>query len=65
MHGQPRMPDLETRQRHVRNVQAACEQLEMFTTALDDLIAQLESEMRHQPYRAKHSLAADNVNQFL
>jgi hypothetical protein len=55
MHGQARIPDSETRQRHARNVQAACQQLETFTIALDDLITQLESEMRLQPRKAKHS----------
>jgi hypothetical protein len=55
MHGQARIPDSETRQRHAHNVQAACQKLERFTIALDDLITQLESEMRLQPIKIKHS----------
>jgi hypothetical protein len=55
MHGQAIILDLEKKQRHARNMQAACQQLEMFTIALDDLITQLESEMRLQPYKTKRS----------
>ena len=43
-----KIPDLETRQRHVANTQAACKKLEAFTVALDDLIVQLEAEMHLQ-----------------
>jgi hypothetical protein len=59
------MPDLEATQRHARNAQAACHQLEIFTTALDDLIAQLESEMHQQPSKVKPSFAAENVKKAL
>jgi hypothetical protein len=51
MHDQARMPDSEARQRHARNAQATCQQLETFNTALDDLIAQVESEMPHRIIR--------------
>jgi hypothetical protein len=63
MYGQTRIPDLEATQRHARNAQAACHQLEIFTTALDDLIAQLESEMSQQPRKVKPSFAVENVKQ--
>lgn len=45
--------DLETRQRHAHNVQAACQKLETFTLALDQLIDQIESEMNHQSQSIK------------
>jgi hypothetical protein len=48
MNRKAKIPDLETRQRHVINAQAACKKLETFTVALDDLIAQLEAEMHLQ-----------------
>jgi hypothetical protein len=48
MNREVKIPDLETRQRHVANTQAACKKLEAFTLALDDLIAQLEVEMHLQ-----------------
>jgi hypothetical protein len=48
MNREAKIPDLETRQRHVTNTQAACKKLEAFTLALDDLIAQLEAEMHLQ-----------------
>jgi hypothetical protein len=63
MHSQTGMPDSEVSQRHARNVQAACHQLEMFTTALDDLIAQLESEMHQQPSTVQPSFATENIKQ--
>jgi NH3-dependent NAD+ synthetase len=63
MYGQTRMPDSEAAQRHARNVQAACHQLEMFTKALDDLIAQLESEMHQHSRKVKSSFAVENVKQ--
>jgi hypothetical protein len=53
--GRAKIPDLETRQRHAQKMQAACQQLETFTTALDDLIAQVESEMCLQPRKTRHS----------
>jgi hypothetical protein len=59
MHSQARMPDSEMSARHARNAQAACQQLERFTTALDDLIAQLEAEMRQQPNTVRLSFATD------
>lgn len=48
MNREAKIPDLEARQRHVTNTQAACKKLEAFTLALDDLIAQLEAEMHLQ-----------------
>jgi hypothetical protein len=48
MNREAKIPDLETRQRHVTNTQAACKKLEAFTLALDDLITQLEAEMHLQ-----------------
>lgn len=50
-----RIPDLSIRERHARNIQAACQQLESFTSALDELIAQLEIEIQSQS-RSKISL---------
>jgi hypothetical protein len=38
MHGQTRIPDSETRKRHVYNMQAVCQQLEMLIIAIDGLI---------------------------
>jgi hypothetical protein len=51
MNSEAKIPALETRQQHVINTQAACQKLEAFTLALDDLIAQLESEMHLQSRR--------------
>jgi hypothetical protein len=51
INNEAKIPDLETRQRHVTNTQAACQKLEAFTLALDDLIAQLEAEMHLQSRR--------------
>jgi hypothetical protein len=48
MNSEAKIPDLQTRQRHVANTQAACQKLESFTLALNDLIAQLEAEMHLQ-----------------
>ena len=49
MNNQAKIPELEARKRHARNIQAACQQLEAFTLALDELITQLEVEMhRHR-----------------
>jgi hypothetical protein len=62
MHGQDRMPDWKARQRHARNAQAACQQLETFTTALDDLIAQIESEMHHRIIRDTAARIVHNSN---
>jgi hypothetical protein len=59
------MPDPEATQRHAQNAQAACHQLEIFTTALDDLIAQLESAMHQQPSKVQSSFAAENVKKAL
>jgi hypothetical protein len=61
MNRQANIPDSETRQRHVRNVQFACQELQAFTVALDDLITQLESEIGHQPCRTRHSLASEGT----
>jgi septal ring factor EnvC (AmiA/AmiB activator) len=55
MNKQAEIPDLETRQRHIKNAQSACQELQAFTAALDDLIAQLEAEIAHQPRSAKRS----------
>jgi hypothetical protein len=63
MYGQTRMPDSEATQRHARNAQAACQQLEIFTTALDDLISQLESEMPQQLRKVKPSFVVENAKQ--
>lgn len=48
MNNQAKIPELEARKRHATNIQAACQQLEAFTLALDELIAQLEVEMHRQ-----------------
>lgn len=52
MNNQAKIPDIEAR-RHVTNIQAACQQLEFFTSALDELIAQLEAEIHRQPRTTK------------
>lgn len=65
MNGQTRMPDPEARERHALNVQAACQKLERFTTALDDLIAQLESETCQQPNKIKSSCVTNIQKQML
>ena len=49
MNNQAKIPELEARKQHITNVQAACQQLEAFTSALDELIAQIEAEMHRQP----------------
>jgi hypothetical protein len=64
MNNPARIPDLSTRERHVRNAQAACQQLESFTSALDELIAQLETEIQSQS-RSKTLLTAKELHQSL
>jgi phage-related minor tail protein len=52
---QAKVPNLEARQQHVKNAQSACQELQAFTAALDDFIAQLEAEIAHQPLSPKRS----------
>lgn len=54
INNQAKVPNLETRQRHTKNAQPACQELEAFTVALNDLIAQLKSEIDRQPRNTRH-----------
>ncbi len=42
------IPDLETRMQEVRGLRASNRQLELVTIALDELIAMVEADLRHQ-----------------
>jgi hypothetical protein len=42
------IPDLETRMRGVRGLRESNRQLELATIALDELIAMVEADLRHQ-----------------
>lgn len=42
------IPDLETRMQEVRGLRASNRQLELATIALDELIAMVEADLRHQ-----------------
>ncbi|NJK73107.1 MAG: hypothetical protein HC849_04770 [Oscillatoriales cyanobacterium RU_3_3] len=48
MNQQPRIPDAETRKRHVEKMRAVCRQLDALTLNLDELIAIFEAENRRQ-----------------
>jgi predicted ATPase len=45
---QPRIPDLETRQRNVARVREACHLLDAWTLKLDEVLAMLEADNRRQ-----------------
>ena len=49
MNNQAKIPELEARKQHITNVQAACQQLEAFTSALNELIAQIKVAIHCQP----------------
>ncbi|NJR21809.1 MAG: hypothetical protein HC786_06325 [Richelia sp. CSU_2_1] len=45
---QPRIPDLETRQRNVARIREVCRQLDVVTLKLDEVLAMLEADNRRQ-----------------
>jgi predicted ATPase len=45
---QPRIPDLETRQRNVARMREACRLLDAWTLKLDEVLAMLEADNRRQ-----------------
>jgi hypothetical protein len=45
---QPSIPDAETRKREVEGLRASNRQLALVTLALDELIAMVEADLRHQ-----------------
>lgn len=45
---QPRIPDLETRQRNVVRMREACRMLDAVTLKLDEVLAMLEADNRRQ-----------------
>ncbi|MGL5065652.1 MAG: hypothetical protein ACRC62_37255 [Microcoleus sp.] len=45
---QPRIPDLETRQRNVARIREACQQLDLVNLKLDEVLAMLEADNRRQ-----------------
>lgn len=45
---QPRIPDLETRQRNVARIREVCRQLDVVTLKLDEVLARLEADNRRQ-----------------
>jgi hypothetical protein len=48
MNQQPRIPDAETRKRHVEKVREVCLQLDAFNLKLDEAIAIFEADNRRQ-----------------
>jgi len=66
---QAKVPEPETIKRHVTNMSEACQQLEAFTLALDELIALVEADIRRQPRNAylssKFKRSVESVNQEL
>ncbi|MEG3978121.1 hypothetical protein QT970_26420 [Microcoleus sp. herbarium8] len=48
MNQQPRIPDAETRKRHVENIREVCRQLDAFNLKLDEAIAIFEADNRRQ-----------------
>lgn len=48
MNEQPRIPDAETRKRHVENIREVCRQLDAFNLKLDEAIAIFEADNRRQ-----------------
>lgn len=45
---QPRIPDLETRQRNVAGIRKVCQQLDVVNLKLDEVLAMLEADNRRQ-----------------
>jgi hypothetical protein len=45
---QPRIPDLETRQRNVARIREVCQQLDIVNLKLDEVLAMLEADNRRQ-----------------
>ncbi|NJL69415.1 MAG: hypothetical protein HC849_24910 [Oscillatoriales cyanobacterium RU_3_3] len=45
---QPRIPDLETRQRNVARIREVCQQLDLVNLKLDEVLAMLEADNRRQ-----------------
>ncbi|MFB8795343.1 MAG: hypothetical protein U7126_14240 [Microcoleus sp.] len=48
MNQQPRIPDAETRKRHVEKMREVCRQLDAFNLKLDEAIAIFEADNRRQ-----------------
>ena len=48
MNQQPRIPDAETRKRHVDKMREICRQLDTFNLNLDEAIAMFEADNRRQ-----------------
>jgi hypothetical protein len=64
---QPKLPDPEKVKRTVAMLRESNQQLEAFSFALDELIAQVEADIRRQPRNAyllsKFKRSAESVNQ--
>uniref|UniRef100_B8HNF8 Uncharacterized protein n=1 Tax=Cyanothece sp. (strain PCC 7425 / ATCC 29141) TaxID=395961 RepID=B8HNF8_CYAP4 len=45
---QPRIPDAETRKREIEQLRECGKQLDLFTLALDELLATVEADLRQQ-----------------
>ena len=64
---QAKIPDLETRERHVANMREVCRRLDAVTIKLDELIAKIEADIRHSPLTAyrlgnyKHSIESSKI----
>lgn len=52
MTNQPRLPDPETRKRHVEKLREVCRQYDILNLLLDEAIAQVEADIRNSPLTA-------------
>ena len=63
---QPRIPDLETRQRNVERLRESNRQLDIFGAALDEVLAMAELELCHQRRKrreTKYQQMTENVGE--
>lgn len=49
MNNQPRIPDAETRKRHVEKLREVCRQYDLLNQLLDEAIASAEEDIRNSP----------------
>lgn len=52
MTNQPKLPDPETRKRHVEKLREVCRQYDILNLLLDEAIAQAEADIRNSPLTA-------------
>ncbi|OCQ91008.1 hypothetical protein BCD67_00280 [Oscillatoriales cyanobacterium USR001] len=61
MSNQPRIPDPETRARHIAKLKAFCERMDRNIADLDALSALLEAEYQKSPLAGLHRRTAERI----